>query len=113
MTTVQRVVVVMALLITGCTKNGGAFVCQSDEAGPFAAEARVDILSGKVRRYEATDDNGIRFDIDKSNSRAFDCVTKAESDAQRAKAEAEFRKMCERERQADDPLLEMSPCNQR
>lgn len=85
-------------LIGGCTKDGGAYICESDE-GVFKAQAELDFFSGKVRSYEAVDGNGISFAINEGNSRSFDCIAKADFDQRKAVIEAAEKAKCESARQ--------------
>lgn len=100
---VKKLMIVVALLSTGCTKDGGPYVCTND-VDSYKAHARTDLLTGKVSKFEAIDANGISFVIDEKNSRTFECIPQAEHDAeierQNALREIE-RSRCEQERKAN------------
>ena len=96
----RNLIIVFALLASGCTKDGGAFVCYSED-GAFEAEARIDVFSGEIKRYDAIDQNGIGFPIDDDNSLKFDCITKAEDDEREARAAESRKRDCESRKEGD------------
>lgn len=105
----KKLIFVALLLSAGCTKDGGAFVCSGDDR-TYDAQARVSRFSGDVVRYRATDSNGISFDIDDSNSRSFECISKAEDDMRQAEAAAKSKIECERGKKDGNPWLEGATC---
>jgi hypothetical protein len=105
----KKILVVAALLASGCTKDGGAYVCSSED-GTFIAEARVSRFSGDVVRYKAVDYNGIGFDIDDDNSRSFECISKAEDDKRQTETAAKSKIECERGKKDGDPWFVGATC---
>lgn len=105
----KKILIVVAVLVSGCTKDGGAYVCSSED-GSFNAEAQVSRFSGDIVRYRAVDYNGIGFDIDHDNSLKFDCITKAEHDKIEAQKAAQLKTQCERGKKDKNPWFDDMTC---
>jgi hypothetical protein len=104
-------VLATVVLVTGCTKAGGAYVCTND-VDSYDAQAKVSLFSGEVQRYEAIDSNGISFNIDDKNSRSFECITKAEGEKRQALAAAEAKARCDAEKTKDAGSLAAMICDE-